>query len=54
MQLEPGEHPFYPQGSKDNTHFNELGARKMAQIILADIRSLKLELAQHVVVRNAK
>ncbi|MDB5211807.1 MAG: rhamnogalacturonan acetylesterase [Sediminibacterium sp.] len=51
MQLEPGEHPFYPEGSKDNTHFNELGARKMAQIVLAGIRSLDLELAKHVVVR---
>ncbi len=53
MQLEPGEHPFYPEGAKDNTHFNELGARKMAQIVLADIRSLQLELAKHIVVRTA-
>ena len=52
MQLEPGEHPFYPEGSKDNTHFNELGARKMAQIVLADIRSLDLELAKRIVVRT--
>ena len=54
MQLEPGEHPFYPEGLKDNTHFNELGARKMAQIVLVNIRSLKLELTQHVVVRTIK
>lgn len=52
MQLEPGEHPFYPEGSKDNTHFSELGARKMAQIVLADIRLLNLELVKHVVVRT--
>lgn len=52
MQLEPGEHPFYPEGSKDNTHFNELGARKMAEIVLAEIRSQQLELVKHVVVRG--
>jgi lysophospholipase L1-like esterase len=51
MQLEPGEHPFYPEGSKDNTHFNELGARKMAEIVLAEIRSQQLALFKHVVVR---
>jgi lysophospholipase L1-like esterase len=28
--LEPGEHPNYPDGVSDNTHFNELGARKIA------------------------
>jgi lysophospholipase L1-like esterase len=53
MQLEPGEHPFYPEGSKDNTHFNEMGARRMAEIVLADIRALDLELAKRIVVRNA-
>lgn len=54
MQLEPGEHPFYPEGSKDNTHFNELGARKMAQIVLAAIRSLDIELTKHIVVKGVK
>lgn len=54
MQLEPGEHPNYAEGSKDNTHFNELGARKMAGIVLTGIRSLNLQLAQHVVVRHTK
>ncbi|UOQ68629.1 rhamnogalacturonan acetylesterase [Hymenobacter volaticus] len=52
-QLAPGEHPNYPDGKEDNTHFNELGARKMAQIVLADIRALKLELANHIVQRAA-
>lgn len=53
MQLEPGETPLYPEGSKDNTHFNELGARKMAQLVLADIKALHLELANHIVVKPA-
>lgn len=42
MQLAPGDHPNYPLGRADNTHFNELGARKMAQLVVNDLR------AQHV------
>lgn len=48
LQLEPGEHPNYPDGKNDNTHFNELGARKIAQIVLREIRNLDLELAQRI------
>jgi lysophospholipase L1-like esterase len=44
--LEPGEHPNYPDGKKDDTHFNELGARKMAQIVLSEIRRLNIGLAR--------
>jgi pectinesterase len=46
--LSPGEHPNYPEGRQDDTHFSELGARKMAEIVLADIRQLKLGLAEHI------
>lgn len=38
--LEPGEHPNYPQGNADNTHFSEFGARKMAEIVFAELRML--------------
>ncbi|XZF16307.1 rhamnogalacturonan acetylesterase [Chitinophagaceae bacterium MMS25-I14] len=48
-QLEPGEHPNYPDGVKDNTHFNELGARKIAEIVLAEIKELHLDLADRIV-----
>ena len=51
MQLKPGEHPNYPDGRDDNTHFNELGARLIAQIILNEIRQLKVDdLAQRIIV----
>jgi lysophospholipase L1-like esterase len=53
-QLAPGEHPNYPDGRDDNTHFNELGARKMAQLVLVDIQRLKLELANRVVKRQSQ
>ena len=47
--LAPGEHPNYPEGRADDTHFSELGARKMAEIVLADIRKLNLDLANRIV-----
>jgi lysophospholipase L1-like esterase len=47
-QLAPGEHPNYPQGKEDNTHFNELGARMIAEIVLKNIRSLGLNLVERV------
>jgi lysophospholipase L1-like esterase len=49
--LEPGEHPNYPNGLKDDTHFSELGARKMAEIVLAEIKTLNLELAGRIIKR---
>ena len=46
--LAPGEHPNYPEGRKDGTHFSELGARKMAEFVLAEIKALKIPLAEHI------
>jgi lysophospholipase L1-like esterase len=54
MQLDSLEHPNYPAGQKDNTHFTEFGARRMAELVLAEIRSLKLELADRIVVPAIK
>jgi lysophospholipase L1-like esterase len=49
LQLKPGEHPNYPEGKIDNTHFNELGARLIAQIVLAEIRYLNADLKNRIV-----
>jgi lysophospholipase L1-like esterase len=38
VQLQPDEHPNYPEGRTDNTHFSELGARLIAQLVLAEIK----------------
>lgn len=54
LHLEPGEHPNYPNGVTDNTHFSELGARKIAQLVLAEIKQVKLELADRVVKKPVK
>jgi lysophospholipase L1-like esterase len=51
--LEAGEHPNYPEGKQDDTHFNELGARKMAELVLAEIRTLIPDLAAHIVVKKS-
>jgi lysophospholipase L1-like esterase len=48
LQLAPGEHPNYPEGKVDNTHFSELGARKIAQLVLADVKRLNLTLAAYI------
>jgi len=48
LHLEAGEHPNYPEGKKDDTHFSELGARRMACIVLDEIRRLQLGLEQHI------
>jgi len=47
--LLPGENPNYPQGKEDNTHFSELGARKMAELVLAQIRIVQPDLAARIV-----
>jgi len=49
MELDSAEHPNYPLGRHDNTHFNEYGARKMAQIVLNDLKAQHIPLADHIV-----
>jgi lysophospholipase L1-like esterase len=47
-QLKPGEHPNYPEGKDDNTHFNELGARLIAQLVLKEIRTTIPDLLTYI------
>jgi lysophospholipase L1-like esterase len=49
MQLKSGEHPNYPDGRDDNTHFNELGARLIAQLVLEEIRKQIPELTDRII-----
>ena len=49
--LKPDEHPNYPNGKEDDTHFNELGARKMAELVLEEIKKdpeLSIEFISHL------
>lgn len=43
LQLAANEHPNYPNGVTDNTHFSEFGARLIAQIIYKEIVALNIE-----------
>jgi lysophospholipase L1-like esterase len=52
--LLPGENPHYPDGKEDNTHFSEFGARKIAEIVLQEIKNLHLELADRIYVVEQK
>ncbi len=54
VQLKPGEHPNYPDGRIDNTHFNELGARLIAQLVLKEVKALNTNLNSHIVVPKVK
>jgi len=46
--LQPGENPNYPDGKSDDTHFSELGARKIAELVLAEIRNVQPDLATRI------
>jgi lysophospholipase L1-like esterase len=54
LQLQPNEHPNYPEGKNDNTHFSELGARLIAQIVLAELKQIRLPLTAHIIVPRKK
>lgn len=41
----PGEHPEIPKGIQDDTHYSELGARRVAALAASEIHRLKLPLA---------
>jgi lysophospholipase L1-like esterase len=49
MQLELGENPSYPEGQKDNTHFNEYGARRIAELVLQGLQENHIDLAERIV-----
>ena len=52
--LVPGENPNYPDGKQDDTHFNELGARRVAELVLNDIKRQHIALADHIVIPVVK
>lgn len=42
LHLEPGKYDSYPNGAKDDTHYNRLGAMRVAEQAVLEIRALKL------------
>ena len=54
LHLQPHEHPNYPDGVEDNTHFSELGARLVAQLVLAELKAQNLPLADRIIKPEVK
>jgi lysophospholipase L1-like esterase len=48
LQLKPGEHPNYPKGLEDNTHFNPTGAAEVAKLVVDAIREQKLPIRKYL------
>ncbi len=46
MWIEAGKYAKLPEGRKDDTHFVEAGATKVAELVAAEIRAQKLPLAK--------
>jgi lysophospholipase L1-like esterase len=53
LHLQKGEHPNYPDGKDDDTHFSELGARLVAQLVLNEIKEEIPELAERIISRKS-
>lgn len=53
MVLQPGQHPKYPEGLNDNTHMQEAGALKVAEMTAESIKKLKLKpLVNHLKLKS--
>lgn len=48
LHLRPGEHPNYPEGLADDTHFSPAGARLVAGLVAAALVGLDLPLARRL------
>ncbi|MEL6944672.1 MAG: rhamnogalacturonan acetylesterase [Bacteroidota bacterium] len=48
LWLEKGEHPNYPEGKSDNTHFSPKGAKIMAQAAAEEIQKSNLDIKKHL------
>ena len=48
MHIAPGLHPNYPVGVRDDTHLNHMGAREVAQLVLAELRKREHPLSKRL------
>jgi len=49
MWIEPGAYALYPEGKKDNTHFTEKGAMKMAGLAVEGLKENGLSLTRFII-----
>jgi len=48
LHLEPLQNPNYPKGVVDNTHFNEFGARRIAELVVNELKKLDIPLKEFI------
>lgn len=48
LWMDAGEHRNYPKGSRDNTHFQQKGAREIARLVIEGMVEQKLPLASYL------
>ncbi|MFA9557836.1 rhamnogalacturonan acetylesterase [Evansella sp. AB-rgal1] len=48
LWFEPGEEENYPNGEKDDTHFSEYGANKIAQLVIDECKNHSLPLVDYI------
>jgi DNA sulfur modification protein DndE len=48
LYVEPGKYKALPDGKKDDTHFSELGATKMAELVVIGLKELKSDLVNYL------
>jgi DNA sulfur modification protein DndE len=48
IYVEPGKYKSLPDGKKDDTHFSELGATKMAELVVERILELNIDLVNYL------
>ncbi|MFK4472839.1 lysophospholipase L1-like esterase [Paenibacillus sp. RC73] len=53
LHLEPGVYPAFPDGVKDDTHFQEYGAEQIARLVAQGVRELNIPLSSYVRTNNS-
>ncbi|MDQ0972094.1 fibronectin type 3 domain-containing protein [Neobacillus niacini] len=48
LHTDPGVYTAFPNGSQDNTHFQEYGAIQLARLVSDEIKNLNISLSQYV------
>lgn len=48
LHLDVGEHPNYPEGVVDNTHFNDSGAQLVSELIVEEIKNNSIPLKKYL------
>lgn len=54
LHVEPGVYPAFPDGVKDDTHFQEYGAEQIARLVAQGIRELNIPLSSYVQVEDSQ